>query len=107
GRSVTADVDIDPLQIWQLYLGARNGDLYAALGRFVTPFGRFYFPNYRNNFDDSAFIRSEAISFRETGLLLQWDPGIWVMQAALTNGSFEQDTNSSKALVARVGIDQP
>lgn len=106
-RSFAANFDIDPLQISQLYIGARNGDLYAALGRFVTPFGRFYFPNYRNNFDDSPFIRSEAILFRETGLLLQWDPGIWVMQAALTNGSFEQDTNSSKAVVARVGIDQP
>jgi hypothetical protein len=106
-RSFAANFDIDPLQVSQLYLGARNGDFYAALGRFVTPFGRFYFPNYRNNFDDSPFIRSEAISFRETGLLLQWDPGIWVMQAALTNGGFQQDTNSSKALVARVGIDQP
>jgi hypothetical protein len=106
-RSFAANFDIDPLQISQLYLGARNGDIYMALGRFVTPFGRFYFPNYRNNFDDSPFIRSEAILFRETGLLLQWDPGIWVVQAALTNGSFEQDTNSSKALVARVGIDQP
>src|SRR5207302_7162993 len=72
-RSFAPNFDIDPLQISQLYLGARNGDFYAALGRFVTPFGRFYFPNYRNNFDDSPFIRSEAILFRETGLLLQWD----------------------------------
>lgn len=99
--------DIDPLEISQLYLGARHDDFYLALGRFVTPFGRFYFPNYRNNFDDSPFIRSEAILFRETGLLLQWDPGIWVCTAALTNGSFEQDTNSSKAIVARVGIEEP
>lgn len=106
-RSFAVNFDIDPLQISQLYLGARRGDYYMALGRFVTPFGRFYFPNYRNNFDDSPFIRAEAIHFRETGLLLQWDPGIWVFQAALTNGSFLQDTNSSKALVARVGIDQP
>jgi hypothetical protein len=106
-RSFAANFDIDPLQISQLYLGARNGDFYAALGKFVTPFGRFYFPNYRNNFDDSPFIRSEAILFRETGLLLQWDPGIWVCTAALTNGNFNQDNNSSKALVARVGIDQP
>jgi hypothetical protein len=106
-RSFTANFDIDPLQISQLYIGARRGDLYAALGRFVTPFGRFYFPNYRNNFDDSPFIRSEAILFRETGLLLQWDPGIWVLNACLTNGGFQQDANSSKAIVARVGIDQP
>jgi len=106
-QSFTHNFDIDPVEISQLHLGARHDDFYIALGRFVTPFGRFYFPNYRNNFDDSPFIRSEAILFRETGLLLQWDPGIWVCTAALTNGSFEQDTNSSKAIVARVGIDQP
>jgi hypothetical protein len=106
-RSFATNFDIDPLQISQLYLGARNGDCYFALGRFVTPFGRFYFPNYRNNFDDSPFIRSEAILFRETGVLLQWDPGIWVFNAALTNGGPQQDANSSKALVARAGIDQP
>jgi hypothetical protein len=106
-RSFAANFDIDPLEISQLYVGARHDDFFAALGRFVTPFGRFYFPNYRNNFDDSPFIRSEAILFRETGLLLQWDPDIWVCTAALTNGSFQQDTNSSKALVSRVGIDQP
>jgi hypothetical protein len=105
--SFAANFDIDPLQVSQLYLAARNDDFYAALGRFVTPFGRFYFPNYRNNFDDSPFIRSEAILFRETGALVQWDPSIWVFTAALTNGSFEQDTNSSKAIVARAGIDQP
>jgi hypothetical protein len=38
---------------------------------------------------------------------MQWDPGIWVLNAAVTNGGFQQDTNSSKALVARVGVDQP
>jgi hypothetical protein len=106
-RSFAANFQTDPLQISQLYMAARHGDFLASLGRFVTPFGRFYFPNYRNRFDDSPFIRSEAISFRETGLLLQWDPGIWVLSAALTNGGFFQDTNSSKALVSRIGIDQP
>jgi hypothetical protein len=106
-RSFAANFDRDVLEISQLYLCARRGDFLAALGRFVTPFGRFYFPNYRNNFDDSPFIRSEAILFRETGLLLQWDPGIWVASAAVANGGFGQDSNSSKALVARVGIDQP
>jgi hypothetical protein len=103
-RSFAANFDIDPLLISQLYLAARREDLSVALGRFVTPFGRFYFTNYRNSFDDSPFIRTEAILFRETGLLLQWDPGLWTFSAALTNGGPEQDTNSSKALVARVGL---
>ena len=106
-RSIAANFDIEPLQISQFYVGARRGDFFLALGRFVTPFGRFYFPNYRNNFDDSPFIRSEAIRFRETGVLMQWDPGIWNLAAALTNGGYEQDTNSSKALVARAGVDAP
>lgn len=103
--SFAANFDIDPLLISQLYMAGRKGDVYVALGRFVTPFGRFYFTNYRNSFDDSPFIRSEAILFRETGLLVQWDPGLWVFTAALTNGGPQQDTNSSKALVARVGLE--
>lgn len=106
-ESFTANFQIEPLQLSQLLIGARQGDFYVGLGRFVTPFGRFYYPLYRNRFDDSPFIRSEAISYRETGLLLQWDPDIWTLTAALTNGGFYQDVNSSKALVARVGIDQP
>jgi hypothetical protein len=86
-------------------VAGRRDDFYIALGRFVTPFGRFYFTNYRNSFDDSPFIRSEAILFRETGILLQWDPGPWVFTAAATNGGPQQDTNSSKGLVARVGVE--
>ena len=105
--SFARNFDIDPLQISQLYVGLRRGDFYWALGRFVTPFGRFYYPLYRNNFDDSPFIRSEAIIYRETGLVGQWDPEGWVFTAALTNGGLGQDTNSSKALVARAGIDLP
>jgi len=103
--SFAHNFEIDVVSISQLYLSARRGDWYFAAGRFVTPFGRFYFTNYRNNFDDSPFIRSEAILFRETGLLAQWDPDIWTFTAALTNGGPNQDANSSKALVARAGID--
>src|SRR5688572_9571183 len=77
-QSFAANFEIDPLLISQLYAAGRRDDFFLALGRLVTPFGRFYFTNYRNSFDDSPFIRSEAILFRETGLLLQWDPGIWV-----------------------------
>jgi len=98
--------DVDPLQISQLYLAARKDDWYFSLGRFPTPFGRYYYPIFRNNFDDSPFIRSEAILFRETGLLMQWDPDGFVFTAALTNGGFGQDTNSSKAGILRAGIDR-
>jgi hypothetical protein len=105
-RSFAANFDVEPLQISQLYAGAQRGDWFLAMGRFVTPFGRFYFPNYRNNFDDSPFIRSEAIRFRETGLLVEWNPEGWIFTGAVTNGGFEQDTNSSKAFIGRAGIER-
>lgn len=77
-QSFARNFDIDPLQISQFFLSARKGDFYAAGGRFVTPFGRFYYPQYTNNFSDGPFIRSEAIYNRETGALVQWDPG-WLV----------------------------
>lgn len=106
-QSFAHNFDLDILTISQLYFSARRNDLYFAAGRFVTPFGRFYYPLYRNNFDDSPFIRSEAILYRETGLLAQWDPGDFVFTAALTNGGPNQDTNSSKAFIGRAGYDGP
>ncbi len=106
-ESFAPNFDNEVLAISQLHVSARREDWYLAAGRFVTPFGRFYFTNFRNSFDDSPFIRSEAILFRETGILAQWDPEGWVCTAALTNGGPNQDANSSKALVARVGIDRP
>jgi hypothetical protein len=98
--------DIDIFQISQLYASARKDDVYLAAGRFVTPFGRYYYPTYFNNFWDSPFVRSEVVAYRETGVLAQWDPGAMVFTAALTNGGPERDANSSKALVARIGVEQ-
>jgi hypothetical protein len=72
-----------------------------------TPFGRTYFPLYKNDRSDAPFLRSESILWRETGVLLQWDPGNWVFTAAATNGGFDRDANSSKALVARAGYETP
>jgi len=106
-QSFASNYEIPPFEISQLYLAAKSDQFLFQAGRIVTPFGRFYFPLYMNNFSDAPFIRSEAILFRETGLLAQWNPAGFVCTAALTNGGFNQDTNSSKALIARVGIDQP
>ncbi|WP_145088180.1 hypothetical protein [Anatilimnocola aggregata] len=103
--SYAHNFDIDQFQISQLRLAAAWGDWRATVGKFQTPFGRFYYPLYRNNFDDSPFIRSEAILYRETGALLEYKPAGWDIAVALTNGGLEGDTNSSKALVARVGND--
>jgi len=102
--SFAHNFDVDILQISQLYLAAQRGNLHLAAGRIVTPFGRFYFPNYLNSFADSPFIRSEAILFRETGIMARWEPGIYSFTAALTNGGPDRDSNSSKALIARAGL---
>lgn len=102
-ESYRGNFEIEPLELSQLCLGARWNDCLVAVGRFATPFGRTYFPVLRNDRSDGPFIRTEAIRWRETGLLLQYDPAGWQFTAAMTNGGDGQDTNSSKALVARIG----
>ena len=102
-REYQANYQIDPLEISQLALSAKNGDLTLTLGKFTTPFGRTYFPLLSNARWDAPFIRSEAILFRETGWMMDWSPGPWEITLALTNGSEDQDTNSSKALITRCG----
>jgi hypothetical protein len=97
--------EIDPFEISQLFLSARNGDWQLSMGRIKTPFGRTHFPLYRNDFRDGPFIRTESILWRETGIFLQSDPGNWVNTVAIVNGSKGQDTNSMKSLIARVGYE--
>ncbi len=103
--SYRGNFEIEPLEISQALLTCRRGDVLVGMGKMVTPFGRTYFPLYRNDLSDAPFIRTEAILWRETGFLVQYDPGPWMFTAALTNGSEDRDTNSSKGIVARVGID--
>jgi hypothetical protein len=104
-ESFAPNFDVDPLQISQLYISVERDDLRLAAGRFVTPFGRFYYPIFQNNFGDSPFIREQAILYRETGIAGEWTPGWLSLTAALTNGGPERDTNSSKAFIGRVGVD--
>ncbi len=94
---------VDPFEISQLNLSVRRNDLLFSLGKMVTPFGRTYFPIYRNNRQDAPFIRTESIIWRETGFLIQYDPGAWVFTAAIFNGAEDRDNNSSKAFVGRIG----
>lgn len=105
-ESFAANFQYETFSISQLHLGARKNDFYVAVGKMVTPFGKFYYENFFNNFDDSPFIRSEAVLNRETGILTQWDPEGWVFTTAMVNGSEDRDTNSTKAIIARVGIDR-
>jgi hypothetical protein len=103
--SYRSNFEIDPLEISQLFLSARRDDWKLSLGKMLTPFGRTHFPLYRNDFHDAPFIRTESILWRETGLVLQHDPGNWVNTVAIVNGSKGQDTNSMKSLIARVGYE--
>lgn len=104
-ESFEHNFDVEPFEISQLAIDWSCGDLRATWGRFATPFGRYHLPIFSNSRGDTPFIRSEAILFRETGLLVEWEPQIWRITLAMTNGSDGRDTNSSKAVVSRLGID--
>lgn len=101
--SYAHNFDVEPFQISQLYMRYETGDWNFVLGKFMTPFGRVWFPIYTNDFRDSPFIRSESILWRETGLMVERRLGEVSLTAAITNGSLERDTNSSKALISRLG----
>ncbi|MCG8448507.1 MAG: OprO/OprP family phosphate-selective porin, partial [Pirellulales bacterium] len=105
-RSYEANYDLDTLELSRLNVGVRNGDWEFRAGKMWTPFGRYYSQLWSNQLLDAPFIRTEAIRWRETGMSLRWDPGIWVLDAGIFNGQSDRDTNSAKALVARVGVDQ-
>ena len=106
-RSFANNFDIEPFEISQLAVVAARNDLEFEMGRFVSPFGRYYGISWQNDFADTPFLRSEIVHFRETGAQLRWNPDIWRTTIAITNGGFQKDTNSSKALIARLGVDLP
>jgi len=104
-RSYLANFDIEPFEISKLNIEMSRGDLTLKIGKMETPFGRTWFPLYTNARTDAPFIRTEAIRWRETGVLGRYKFGCLVTDVALTNGCEDLDTNSSKALVARVGLE--
>jgi hypothetical protein len=104
-ESFSHNFDIDTFEISQLFITANRNDWFCDLGKLVTPFGRYWAPTITNERTDAPFIRTESVLFRETGIQLRYQPNHWRLAAAITNGSSDQDTNSSKALVARAGFD--
>jgi hypothetical protein len=104
-RSYAANWQIDTLEISELYVSMRRGDWEFTVGKIETPFGRTYFPLYSNSRIDAPFIRTEVIHWRETGFLIHFDPHPFVCDVSLTNGCDNGDTNSSKALVSRIGLE--
>jgi hypothetical protein len=97
---------VDTFEISKLSISCRRDDFTLTVGKMETPFGRTYFPLYTNARIDAPYIRTESILWRETGFLLHYQPGILVADVAMTNGSENLDTNSSKAFISRVGLQQ-
>jgi len=95
---------VDTFEISQLLLSARRGNFYLAVGKMPTPFGRACFPLLTNARLDAPFIRTESILWRETGVLVRYQPGWLVGEVAVVNGGEDRDANSSKAIISRVGV---
>jgi len=103
-RSYAANYDFDPLELSRLNVAVRNGDWELRMGKMWSPFGRYYSQLWNNQFIDAPFIRTESIRWRETGLLLRWDPGLWVIDGGVFNGHKNRDANSAKAVFSRIGM---
>ena len=104
-RSYAANFQVNQFDVSQLALVTTYQDWTFKAGKFVTPFGRFYFPLYTNAYWDAPFIRTEAIEWRETGILAHYKSGYFVGDFAITNGGENLATNSGKSLLARVGLE--
>jgi hypothetical protein len=102
-----ANFNIQPFQVFQLYGQLQRGDFLIRIGRSRTPFGSYDSPMFSNAMIDAPFLRTEVIGFANTGLFLRYQPKGWSIDAAIVNDQADLATNSSKGLVARVGIDQP
>ena len=99
-KSYAANFQVSTLEISQLALVTNYGDWTFKAGKFVTPFGRFYFPLYTNSRMDAPFIRTEVIDWRETGILAHYKSGYFVGDIAITNERGENlGTNSRKSLM--------
>lgn len=97
--------DIEPFSFKELFIGFQSRSFILRLGKFQSPFGQSEVPSFCNAYSDQPFIRVESIMRWDTGLSLELRPGILRMNLALVNGSEDQDTNSAKSLVARLGLE--
>lgn len=104
-RSYAGHFQVDTFEISKLSISVACDDFTIVMGKMETPFGRTYFPLYSNARIDAPFIRTESILWRETGLLLRYKHDLFVGDVAIVNGSENLDTNSTKALMARLGLE--
>lgn len=104
-RSYLGNYDYNTFEISTLNVSYAKNDWRFEIGKMVTPFGRYYAPLFSNLRLDAPFIRTESILWRETGLLVRYHPEWFVADLAFTNGCHDLDTNSSKAILARIGLE--
>ncbi len=94
-----------PFDIFQLSLEYESENWRIRLGRIRTPLGHYPVPLLTNALVDAPFLRTEVLGFTETGMFVRWRPGLWSFDLGLSNGESNLDTNSTKALVARTGLE--
>ena len=98
---------IDTLELSKLNIQLKTGGFTVKIGKAASPFGRINFPVFNNNLKyGSPFIRSEAILWRETGVFVNFKSGLFSLDIAAVNGEENRDTNSGKAGIFRVGLEQ-
>jgi len=106
GREVyLQNFQIDTLEIKQMHIAVNLGKFTIGMGKHPSLFGRNYTQRFSNAFFDFPFIRNEAILNYETGLYVNYKPGILRIDLAVVNGSENMDTNSSKGGIARIGLE--
>ena len=97
--------EVEPVALKQLYIQYTGKNFCLGLGKHPTVFGKNHSIPFTNSFFDYPFIRNEAIVNYETGFFFKYLPGIFRFDIAIVNGCENMDTNSSKAGIARIGIE--
>lgn len=100
-----ANFETEFFGVSQLYLQIQKDNFSVKIGKSKTPFGKVYFPVFTNSYLDAPFIRTDAILWRETGLFFNYKQGLLVCDLAVVNGEENKDTNSGKAIIGRIGIE--
>ncbi len=95
----------DNFQIAQIFIGFRSKNFEVSLGKKNSDFGNDNLIHLTNGEIFQPFIRTESILWWETGLSLKYRTGIIRLALSIVNGGPEKDTNSSKAAIARAGIE--
>ncbi len=95
----------DRFQIAGMFVGLRVKNFELSLGKRRSIFGNDQLVHLTNGEIFQPFIRTESVLWWETGLFLKYRKGIIRLDLSVVNGGPDKDTNSSKAAVARAGIE--